>query len=312
MPKSIYVPHLGHHVHFGRTRSKANSPHRAMSRYARADLPDAPATVDYSKPALSVLKNALGNTSYGNCVIAGGYHFKGVVTGGAGRLFTPTLAQILGDYSAIGGYKPGDPSTDNGCDLQTAMNYWLQKGFCNGTKLAGWLAVDATNRRQLQQALYLFENLYFGLELPAAWLAPFPSGDDFVWNVGAPDLENGHCVVGVGYNERGVKIDTWGLLGTITWDAIAKLAIAANGGEVYVLMTQEMISKATGKAPNGFDWATLAADGDALGGHIPIPSPPAPTPPPAPSPPPHPSPIITLAQAQSWAAQGLAQGWPKG
>ena len=79
----------------------------------------------------------------GDCVIAGGYHVEAVWTGNAGQLFTATDAQIVADYGAIGGYVPGDPSTDNGCDEQTAFNYWTKTGFANGTTLAGWLAVDA-------------------------------------------------------------------------------------------------------------------------------------------------------------------------
>jgi hypothetical protein len=306
MPKSIFIPHLGHHVHFGRVRSRSNTPHLKLARYAAA-LPPPPAAIDYTKPALAALKNVYLNDTYGDCVIAGGYHIEAVATGGAGALFTASPAQIIADYSAIGGYVPGNPATDQGCDLQTAMNYWVQKGFRNGTKLAGWLAVDPKNKVELQQALWLFENLYFGIELPDAWITPFPAADGFVWDNGPPDNQNGHCVAGVGYGAAGVTIDTWGMFGTMTWSAIGSLASAAEGGEVYVLLTPDMIAKATQKAPNGFDWATLASDFNALGGHVPIPVPPPPPPPPPPAPAPHPAPTLNLAQAQAV----LAAGWPK-
>ena len=47
----------------------------------------------------------------------------------------------------------------------------------------------------------------------------------FVWDVAGPaNPDNGHCFVGVGYTDIGVVIDSWGMLGTITWAAIAAYA----------------------------------------------------------------------------------------
>jgi hypothetical protein len=268
-----------------------------------------PATSDYTAKASTVLANIYGNDELGDCVIAGGYHVVGVETGNAGDLFTATEAQIIADYSAIGGYVPGDPSTDNGCDEQTALNYWLQHGFADGTKVLGWLAVDATNKQEVQAAMYLFENLVFGIELPDAWINPFPSASGFTWDVhGSPDPQNGHCVVGVGYTASGVTIDSWGLLGTLTYAAIARYCVQSSGGELYVVLTPDQLTKAETKAPNGVNWSDLIADFDAMGGTVPVPPTPSPVPPaPGPSPvPPAPTPgAVTLAQAQQWALSGL-------
>ena len=309
--KSVFAPHLGRHVKFGRKPPRANALHARFARYS-ANLPVAPAKVDYRPLASSVLADVLGNDNEGDCVIAGGYHWLSIITGGAGKLFKPSLAQINGDYHDIGGYVVGDPSTDNGCDLQTAMNYWTTKGFRNGTKLQGWLSVDATKIAQVKQALWLFEGSYIGLGLPDAWIDPFPSSNGFVWDVGTPNSANGHCFLGCGYDDTGLIIDTWGLFGTLTWAAVQQLCASRNGGEIYLLLTADAIAKATAKAPNGFDWATLIADFNAFGGHLPIPAP-APTPPPAPVPVPVPAPHapVTLAQAQAWAVAGLAASWPK-
>lgn len=304
--KHVFAPHLGQHVRLGgRRRSKANCPHFNFSRYAKAVPTAVPITVDYRAAALPALKNVFLNDSLGDCVIAGGYHVEATATGNAGKLFTATKGQLVADYRAIGGYVPGDPSTDQGADLQTAMNFWTQKGFANGTKLAGWLAIDAKNKFEVQTVIWLFENSYMGVELPDAWVTPFPSGDGFTWDVGTPNPDNGHCFIGAGYTAKGITIDTWGLFGTLTWDAVAKLCSSSDGGEIYVLLTPDIIAKASAKAPNGFDWATLTTDFNALGGHAPVP--PLPTPPPAPVPPSPAAPQATLAQAQ----QILAAGWPK-
>ena len=61
------------------------------------------------------------------------------------------------------------------------------------------------------------------------------------------------------YNDQGAIIDTWGLIGTMTWAAVAKYASPPNG-ELYVVLSEDWIDRASGRAPNGFDFATLQAD----------------------------------------------------
>lgn len=229
-----------------------------------AALPTPPASCDYSPAARAVLSKIFGNDQLGDCVIAAGYHVVGQETGNAGDVFIASDDEVIADYGAIGGYVPGDDSTDQGCDEETALNYWTQHGFANGTKLTGFLAIDPTNQLEVQQALWLFENLFFGVELPDAWVNPFPSADGFTWNAGAPDPQNGHAFMGVGYNDQGVQIDTWGLIGTVTWDAVKALCADPDGGQLFVLLTPDQIAKAAAKAPNGFDWSTLKGDFNSL------------------------------------------------
>lgn len=277
----------------GRRRPAPGGKKLKFTHYTRVgQLPAPPASCDYSSKAAAVLADVFENDSLGDCVVAGGYHIVGVETGNAGDLFHATSAQITADYSAIGGYVPGDPSTDNGCDEQTALNYWIKTGFADGTKLDGWMAVDAANPAEAMLAMYLFENLYFGIELPDAWISPFPSSSGFVWDVGTPDPSNGHCVMGVGFDGAGVTIDTWGLLGKLTWAAIAALCVPSAGGELYVMVTPDQLAKGASKAPNGIAWADLVADFQAMGGSLGGPQ------------------AITLANVQQWASQGIAQNWP--
>ena len=208
----------------------------------------------------------------GNCVIACLGHEVGVVTGNAdgGTPFMFTNQQIINLYGAIGGYVPGNPATDQGCDIQTMLNYWVKNGAPSGSnKILGWIAVDPTDMNQVRVALYLFETLIFGIELPDAWVNNMPQASGFTWDVaGAPDPSNGHCICGVGADAAGIKIATWGMTGTLTNAACQQYAGSADGGELYTVITQEMISKATQKAPNGFDFAALVADFDSLGGSV--------------------------------------------
>lgn len=269
--KTISAPHLGpgKTLKLGRKRPVARAPHLKLTNYLRAALPPAPASVDYSGDGQPALSNVYQNDKIGDCVIAGGYHVVAVETGNAGDLFVATDDQVIRDYSAIGGFDPNNPqATDNGCDEPTALNYWQQKGFANGTKLLGWLSVDATNRSELASALYLFENVFFGVELPNEWLnTPLTNG--FSWDVAGPPVpENGHCVVGVGYDDVGVQVDTWGMIGTVTWPALAKYFVPQVFGAAYVLLTPDQLAKGRTRAPNGVAWTSLIADFDAIGGTV--------------------------------------------
>jgi hypothetical protein len=309
-PKTVFAPHLNRTVRFGRIQPRVIHPHLKLRNYLRASLPAAPSSADYSKPSLTALTNVYENDTLGDCVIAGGYHVTGVATGNAGDLFVASNAQIIKDYSAIGGYVPGDPSTDNGCELQTALQYWTSHGFANGTKLLGYLSVDPTNKAEVMAACYLFENLYMGGGLPDAWISPFPSANGFSWGAGTPDPNNGHCIMSYGYDTAGVLVDSWGLFGTVTWAGLADFTGSANGGELYVMLTPDMLAKAATKAPNGVAWSALVSDWDSMGGSVPVPTPtpapPVPTPP-APTPPtPAPTPgAPTLAHAQAAVLSAL-------
>lgn len=279
MPSKSTQPHRsGPSFKFGRKRPVARCPRLSLRNYLMRSLPVPPATCDYTKSASSALSKIYDNDTLGDCVIAGIAHVVGVLTGNAGtKPFIYSNAQIIALYSAIGGYVPGDPATDQGCDEQTALNYWENHSTTAGSthKIAGWLSVNAADPNEFRTALWLFENLYFGIELPDAWVSPMPSSSGFVWDAaGPPDPHNGHCVAGVGYTSRGVTISSWGMTGLITDAAIAKYATQAAHGDLYTVVSQDGINKATDKAPNGFDWSQLVADFDSMGGSV---SPPAPT-----------------------------------
>jgi hypothetical protein len=233
--------------------------------YLKALVLTPPPNADYSPAGMGALGNVYENDRLGDCVIAGGYHVIGVQTGNAGDLFIASDDQIISDYSAIGGYVRGRPWTDNGCDEVTALNYWTSNGFADGTKISGYVTLDATNEVEVQQALYLFENVYLGLELPDAYVNPFPQSSNFTWDVaGSPDPNNGHCIMGCGYGANGITIGTWGMTGIFTYAALGTYCIPSAGGECYAILTPDIIAKATNKAPNGFDFATLTADLAAL------------------------------------------------
>jgi hypothetical protein len=265
--KTINQSSTGKTFKLGRKRPVARCPRLRLERYLKASMPMPPPTCDYRPKAANALSEMYLNDQLGDCVIAGIAHITGVLTGNADP--QPLIfddSEIVELYSAISGYVPGDESTDNGCDEETALNYWVANGAPKGTahKIISFLEVDPTNVVEIQTALWLFENLVYGVELPDVWVNPAPAASGFTWGVnGDPDPNNGHCFIACGYNPTGVLISTWGMTGTITYSATAKYA-GGEGGQLFVVLDDDLIESAVGVSPTGFNWSQLSADFDAI------------------------------------------------
>jgi len=324
--KEVFAPHLGRNVKIGGLKPRRpGEMHLHFSDFVvHSKLPPVPQAFDFSSKALVPLRDIYDNDVLGDCAIAMMFHAAATFTGNAtGTPYHAAATQIVSAYSKVGGYVPGDPSTDNGCVLTDVFKYWKTTGLPNSEKILGYVSINAANFADVVAAAYLFENLCFGVGLPDSYVDPFPSGDGFIWDRATPDPNNGHAFLGVGGvssgSGAGIKIDTWGLFGTFTAAAIAAEAGPSGGGELYSVITLDMLAKGQQKAPNGVAWGDLIAAFDSFGGNVPTP---APTPV-------YPAlidvqtwsnkglaanyrPGMTLKQAESAAASGIAVNWPHG
>lgn len=251
----------------GRNKSIAYGPRLRLAKYLNTvEMPAPPESVSYTAAATKSLHNVYLNNKLGDCVIAMIWHIYGVLTANAGNEIVATDAQIVKDYSNIGGYN-GNPRTDNGCDMQTANNWVLTKGYAGTTnKIEGWLSVDPKNLTECRAAVNLFEHLGLAAGVPNAWLNV--PGEGFTWDRGGANGNNGHAFMIAGYNGGGFEVSTWGLLGTLT-----NSAMTHNIEEAYVYLDDAMIDKAKGRAPNGLDWYNLVKDFNDMGGNLPLPTP---------------------------------------
>jgi hypothetical protein len=258
----VHAPHLNSDVVIGGCKlpppQKPGEVRFHLKDYLLDGIDPPPASVDYTPKALTALRLIYKNNTLGCCVVASKAHMQGVWTGNATG--TPVLwsdDQIVAMYSACSGYVVGDPSTDVGCDPIQVANYVTTTGYPDGSKAAGWIQIDPTNQTEVQQGLYLFEDVDISVGLPDAWIGPFPSADGFVWDItsAGADENNGHNFPGAGYDAQGPRICTWALLGTITW-----AALAAYANPLLILLSEEQIAAGQAKAPNGVDWASLRSD----------------------------------------------------
>jgi hypothetical protein len=231
-------------------------------------LPPSPTTVDYTPAAASAMAQMYLNDRLGCCVPAWMARTVGIHTANAGlSAAIASDAEIETIYEKVGGYVPGNESTDNGCDELDALAYWQNTGITVAGqvhKIAGKLSIDATNPAEVRLAIWLFETIMFGVPLPEAWITPFP-GPNFTWKKAGPPVPgNGHCFGAAGYNPDAVKIGTWGETGEVENDAVAYYAAPAQGGQLFTYVTKDVLSRATAKAPSGVDWQGLQSDFQAL------------------------------------------------
>ena len=207
-------------------------------------IPTPPSTIAVPASCANGLSQTFMNTQLGCCVIAHHAHFLANVTSQVGKPFIYTDKQIIADYSAVGGYIPGDPFSDQGCDIGTDLSYLKSTGFADGSKLLGSIDLDPTSQLAMTQSVWITGGVCFGMSMPNAWINPAPQESGFVWDVaGSPDDGNGHCFTGFAYpTSQGITIATWGMIGTITWAAIAKYGAASANGEVHPYVNPEVIA----------------------------------------------------------------------
>ena len=290
---------------FGRRRPKSLGPHLKLARYLTANMPEPPASYDYSPAGAGSLRDIMGNDVLGDCVIASANHVQGLLSGNAGALVHATLDQVHAQYTAIGGWDPNNSdATDQGCDEVTALNWYCANGFANGARPLAWVYVDATNDAEVKVAGWLFEHIIYCVELPAPWVSVMPQADGYVWDMAPPVAANGHSFMSFGSDTSdNALIDSWGLYGKLTPNARRGLCTLSAGGGAYCLIDPEMVSRGQTKAPNGVAWGDIISDANTIfGGHI-IAPPPVVAPTPAGT-------IVTADMATAWLKQAFDAAHP--
>ena len=234
----------------GRKAIKTDARTLRLARYLTSALPAPPESVSYSKNVPTGAWGMLLNDQLGDCTIAGALHLDQALAAAAGKGFKPTDAEALAAYEAIDGYRPGDPSTDQGGVLIDVLKAWRSQGI-GGRKILGFAAVNIRDRTEVQQAIYLFGGIYTGAMLPISaqtqpeWWDASPN-DGGVWG--------GHCVPDLDYDKEGLACITWGAVKRMTWAFFQRYC-----DEAYAVISQDFI-EANGSAPSGFDLAQLQAD----------------------------------------------------
>jgi hypothetical protein len=227
-------------------------------------LPTPPAEISYvvKVPSWPMLLN----DQLGDCVIAAMGHMVQQWTyfaSNGAAMQTMTDAEALAAYEAIGGYDPSDPSTDQGCDMLTALNYWRNKGIMVGGKLhkiGGFVEINRTIA-DLRETTWLFGDAFTGLALPTAvqgadkWTVP---NGGIYGAAGQPGGWGGHCVPAMAESPETATC--------ITWAERLKMSHNFFGDycdEAYAVLSEDWLTS-QGETLAGFNLAQLRKDIAAL------------------------------------------------
>lgn len=225
------------------------------------------------------------NDSIGDCTCATVGHFiEQWTTDATGAEIDVTDADVVHAYSAITGYNPADPSTDQGANELDVLNYWRKTGVA-GHQIAAYVKLDVKNHDQIKQAVNLFGGVYIGINMPKSAQSQTGPGKTWVVTAGPNGVAGswgGHAVHVGQYDGTKLSLVTWGAPQAMSWsfwDAYVE--------EAYAIVSKDFFNG--DKDPQGFDIATLQADLAAIAANNPTPVP-APPVPPAPTPTPTPVP----------------------
>jgi hypothetical protein len=233
---------------------------------AAAGLPTPPAKKSWATAARVSTWGEMLNDSLGDCVIAAKGHavlLWTALTGTHRQVVLPDSI-ILAAYEAVGGYVPGDPNTDRGCEMLTAAQYFQSTGF-GGHRISAFASLHAGPRFSApawQATINLFGVLDIGLALPAAWQDLTKAGD--VWDADpsgstsgdwAPGTWGGHDVLLTGYDAAAkvYELISWGQVQYVT-----DRALRVYCEEAYTYLSPDWISNGT--APNLYKLTELQHD----------------------------------------------------
>lgn len=246
-------------VRLGRKPKKHDRRNLMLARYL-ATRPVLPASIDWTPAVHHGLFDSgwpmFKNDVVGCCAVAAPGHMIECWTANAGIEQLVTDDDIIGAYSGITGYKPDDPSTDQGsCELDV-LNYWRQTGI-GGHRITSFVEVAPGSLTELQAAVAWFGGVYIGLDLPMS--AQAQTG--FVWDTVANDGGDwgGHAVNLVSFDPDGFTCITWGRKQQMT-----NRFIAAYCNEAYAIISPDWLNSA-GVSPSGFDLSALNADLSQIG-----------------------------------------------
>jgi hypothetical protein len=211
---------------------------------------------EYAVPASKM--DCLGNDMIGLCVVAAMMHHAQAETANTSNPLTPTRQLTIETYTAITGYDPKNPDTDQGTTYAAALSYWKKHGIpmldAKGheviTKIIGWASLDLSSIVQQRYACDLFGGTVLGIQCPQS-----AEEDTTNWTIHSKSpILGGHAVNMVGQGSVGCHLGSWGMWIPTQWSFARKYA-----DENYAVVSSTWVDSQTSKSPSGLDLNGLLA-----------------------------------------------------
>ena len=232
------------------------------SRMCRHGLPPVPLTQDVDYASRVTSWPMYLNDRLGDCTFAGVGHMYGawsLYASGTEALFSDDAIQS--GYSRVGGYVPGDPSTDNGCVMQDVLADQRQNGLTDTSgkvhKVAGFASLGNPNDLDLLgQVLDVFGSVYTGISVQQQMEDEFSAGQPWTWDPAAQSIGR-HAIDlqrRLGSGDAPLVYVTWGALQPATTGFLAGAV-----EEAWAVVTEDWIT-VNGLSVEGLDLSQMLAD----------------------------------------------------
>ncbi len=201
----------------------------------------------------------MDNDTVGDCTCAAAGHLIMAWTAMAKAPVIPSADQILAAYEAISGYNPANPQSDVGAACLSVLNYWKKNGIA-GNNIGAFAEINVENSGYIKDALYIFNGVYIGLQLPLSAESQYAGGQPWSVTSGKNSRAGswgGHCVPIVAYDANYLYCVTWGSIQKMTWGFFDEYC-----DEAYCIIDPAYL--ASGKTIEGFNLAQLQADLKAI------------------------------------------------
>lgn len=242
----------------GRTAPHPEETHPRLKLEAFLDtakLPATPETIDWCSKVVSWPMYL--NDSLGDCTCACVGHQLQAWSAYGNTEVTVPQSSVLGLYEAMG-YVPGDPSTDNGANIQDVLEEMVKTGIpgeTEGDTEKYQLFAEIKNLKNMEtvyQALYLFGSVYLGTNIPQSAMDQFQAGQPWSYT-GDDNILGGHAIcVQAKLSNGNLDIITWGAVQEMEqsfWDNYVE--------EAWVVIDPDWVNDKSGDTPDGLDLEAL-------------------------------------------------------
>lgn len=197
----------------------------------------------------------MGNDKYGDCVEADTGHALMLRTANTGTMIQPTEKDVEDLYSALTGFDPNNPASDQGTDENAMCAFNKATGFL-GHKSEGYAPVALGKADRVKWTVQLFGVCRLGIYVTDSMIRNFERNTAWHSLDPAEPIIGGHDVPVVGYDKDVYYVVTWGKRFPVVWDFNL---IEEAHAEVF----PDWI-KQSGLSPSGFNLAQLLFDLDSI------------------------------------------------
>lgn len=218
------------------------------------DLSPPPISVDWTKGITDF--GMMLNDTLGDCTCAAVYHARQIWSLNASLEITELDSNVLALYEQATGYNPNDPNSDNGGIEQDVLKFLLNTGAPVGDglrdKIIAFVEVDPRNVDDVKRCINDCGVAYIGFDVPSSLMPP-DGNIASLWEVDHTNhnVEGGHAIILVGYDNIGPYLISWGRKYQMTWEFFLTYT-----DEAYAIADNAWFN-ATGKTPLDMDIATL-------------------------------------------------------